>query len=213
MTNRIAGWIALVVAMSTLNYAVLLSGSGPPEDVFYRYGTALGAAIQYGFILGLVLVIVYGRRDLLALRRPHSWVTASLQMFGVLLLVYAVAAALSPFLDPGEEQGLTPDEWDGSRAGAYAANAVVVVLGAPLVEELLFRGAGFSLLRPLGALPAVLIIGLAFAATHGLLEAFPILFAFGAGLAWLRERTGSVYPGMVLHAVFNAAALVLAVST
>ena len=33
---------------------------------------------------------------------------------------------------------------------------------------------------------------------------------FGAGLAFLRSRTGSVYPGMVVHGAFNSIALVLA---
>jgi membrane protease YdiL (CAAX protease family) len=35
---------------------------------------------------------------------------------------------------------------------------------------------------------------------------------FGAVLAWLRARTDSVYPGMLLHASFNLVALVLAVT-
>jgi membrane protease YdiL (CAAX protease family) len=36
---------------------------------------------------------------------------------------------------------------------------------------------------------------------------------FGCGLAWLRECSDSVYPGMVVHGVFNAIALLVAVST
>ncbi len=36
---------------------------------------------------------------------------------------------------------------------------------------------------------------------------------FGAGLAFIRERTGSVYPPMVVHGLFNAVALILAVTT
>jgi membrane protease YdiL (CAAX protease family) len=31
-------------------------------------------------------------------------------------------------------------------------------------------------------------------------------------LAWIRERTDSVYPGMVLHGTFNLVALVAAVA-
>jgi membrane protease YdiL (CAAX protease family) len=52
------------------------------------------------------------------------------------------------------------------------------------------------------------LIGLAFGFYHGLVNAFPILAAFGIGLAYLRARTGSVYPGMVAHATFNAIALI-----
>jgi membrane protease YdiL (CAAX protease family) len=43
-------------------------------------------------------------------------------------------------------------------------------------------------------------------------EAFPFLAALGAGLAYLRSRVDSVYPGMVIHGLFNATALIVAVS-
>lgn len=82
-----------------------------------------------------------------------------------------------------------------------------------MIEELTFRGLGYSLLRPLGALTAILWVGIAFGLAHGLLEGLPILIVFGSGLAWLRERSDSVYPGMAVHATFNAIALIAAVST
>ena len=47
---------------------------------------------------------------------------------------------------------------------------------------------------------------------HGLVEALPVLIIFGTGLAFLRSRTRSIYPGMILHATFNAAALLIAVA-
>ena len=52
---------------------------------------------------------------------------------------------------------------------------------------------------------------MAFGLAHGLLEALLVLVPFGIGLAWLRDRTDSVVPGMFVHALFNAAALVLIV--
>ena len=54
--------------------------------------------------------------------------------------------------------------------------------------------------------------GLLFGAAHGLLVALPILAFFGMVVAWLRVRTDSVYPGMLLHATFNGIALIAAVS-
>ena len=52
-----------------------------------------------------------------------------------------------------------------------------------------------------------------FGLAHGLVEALPILVALGVGLAYLRARTDSLYPGFVVHALFNAIALTLAVTT
>lgn len=210
--GRLAAWIAFVVLLSATNYAFRLTGEDTPTDVFYRYDTAVFAAIQYAFFLGIALAIAAGRhRELFALADPKSWGRAIGGMAGVLAVVYLAAAATEPFLNPGEEQGLTPDEWDESRANAFLANALVVVILAPIVEELLFRGVGFGLLRRLGPAVAILGTAFAFAAIHGLFEAFPLLFLFGAGLAWLRERSGSVYPCIVLHGLFNGIALAASV--
>jgi membrane protease YdiL (CAAX protease family) len=83
---------------------------------------------------------------------------------------------------------------------------------APVVEELTFRGLGYSLLTRYGRWTAIIGTGLAFALAHGLVNAFPILAAFGIGLAYLRSRVDSVYPGMIVHGLFNAIALTVAVS-
>jgi membrane protease YdiL (CAAX protease family) len=37
--------------------------------------------------------------------------------------------------------------------------------------------------------------------------ALPVLAAFGVLLGWLRWATGSVYPTIVLHAIFNGIAI------
>jgi uncharacterized protein len=210
--GRLAAWIAFVALLSATNYAFRLTGGESPDDLLYRYDTAVFAALQYAFFFGIVVAIAAGRhRELFALSEPRSWLGSVGGMAGVLLLVYVAAAAMSPFLDPGEEQGLTPDDWDESRANAFLANALVVVVLAPIVEELMFRGVGFGLMRRFGAPVAILGTAAAFAAIHGLIEGFPLLFLFGAGLAWLRERTGSVYPCILLHGAFNGIALLASV--
>jgi membrane protease YdiL (CAAX protease family) len=212
-TGRTVGWTVLVTALASINYADRFASGKPPKDVLYQWSTAIGSAALFGVILGIVLALANGDLELLALRRPVSWPRAALQMFGVLVGIYVISLAVSPFLHPGREQGLTPDRWDSSRAAPFLANAFVVCVVAPFTEELTFRGLGFSLLRPLGAVPAVLLTALAFGLAHGLVDALPVLFAFGVGLAYIRLRQDSVVPGMVLHGLFNAIALAIAVST
>ena len=46
---------------------------------------------------------------------------------------------------------------------------------------------------------------------HGLVIALPVLTIFGLILGWLRLRTDSLFPPIILHAIFNGAALVAAV--
>jgi CAAX protease family protein len=212
--NRLAGWVTLVGVLATLNYAARFSGASTPEDVLYLYSTAISSAVLFAMMLAVVLVI--GRVDwsMLALRRPRSWGRSFGLMLAVIVGVYLLGAVLAPFLDPGEEQGLTPDRWDSSRAAPFFVNAVVVVLVAPFVEELTFRGLGYSLLqRRFGDLWAIAGTAVAFALGHGLLEGLPVLLALGAGLAYIRYRQDSVVPGMILHGSFNAVALAVSVST
>lgn len=212
MSGRLAAWWVLVGAQIVLSYSARLSEGKPPADAVYRYSLALAGLVQYGLVLLILLAIAHGRtRQLLALRPPASWRRALGLGLGLLLAIYLVAFALAPILKPGEEQGIAPSGWDGSRAGAFVASFLVIVVLGPIVEELTYRGLGYSLLAPVGQLGAVVVVGLAFGLAHGLIAALPILAAFGAGLALLRAKTESVYPCVLVHAAFNAVALIASV--
>jgi membrane protease YdiL (CAAX protease family) len=206
--NRFAGWLALVSFLAVANYSVRFENGAPEKDTLYRWENAVGGAVQFAVIFGFALLIARNRYDLLALRRPRSWPRAAATALAVLVSVYVVAAVLEPLLHPGREQGLTPDVWDGSRAWPFFANAFVVCVLAPITEEVTFRGVGFGLIAERwGVEPAIVGSALLFGLAHGLVEALPLLVAFGIGLAWLRERQDSVIPGIVLHGMFNAIAL------
>jgi membrane protease YdiL (CAAX protease family) len=180
----------------------------------------VAALIQYAFIVGILLLIARGlpRRQIFALRRPDSWPRSLGLAILALLTIYAAAVVydqvLSVFGDwnPTEEQGLVPDGWDSSRAGAFVAFFLVVTLVAPAVEELTYRGVGLSLLTRYGTGLAILVTGILFGAAHGLLIALPVLTVFGIVVGWLRVRTDSIYPPMLLHATFNGTALLVSVS-
>ena len=101
---------------------------------------------------------------------------------------------------------------DSSRTGAYAANFLAVALVGPVVEELLYRGAGMTLFAGFGAWPAVAITALAFGLAHGLVLALAALVFFGVVTGFVRLRTNSVYPCILVHCAFNATSLVIAVA-
>jgi len=131
----------------------------------------------------------------------------------VLVAILVVEQALEPLLHAGREQGLEPTGWQPRRADAFGLNAFVIVIVDPFTEELTFRGLGFTLLARFGSFAAVTGTSLAFALAHGLVNGLVPLFIFGVGVALLRLRTGSVFPGMLLHACFNGAVLALAATT
>jgi CAAX protease family protein len=211
--GRLTAWVVLVGLLTVLGYASRASGGKAPKDAAYQYSTAVSGLVQYAIILAIVLAITRPEWRLLALRRPSSLRRMLSTALLVFVAVYATSAIVSAYSDPGREQGLTPDHWDSHRAAQYAVNFFVFVFVAPAIEELTFRGLGYSLLEPLGRVAAVLWVGLAFGLAHGLVEGLPILIVFGAGLALIRARTDSVYPGMVVHATFNAIALIVSVTT
>lgn len=213
--KRAVAWLAFVAILAAIAYAGRLTEGEPDRDILYSYTVLVGSVIQYGLMLAIVLWIGAGlpKRELLGLQRPRTggWRTAGLT-FATLIAIFVVSALLDQFLDAGEEQGLTPERWDPDRAAQYAASFVAVAVLAPIAEELTYRGEGFFLLGRYGAWVAVVGTSLAFGLGHGLLVGLPVLVIFGLGLAWLRLQTGSVFPGIVLHAVFNAAALIAAVT-
>jgi len=219
--GRLVAWLVFVGLLTLLTYAARLAGTETPDDIAYRYSSTVAALIQYAFILGIVLLIARGlpRHEVFALRRPESW-PRSLGLAVLALLAIYVAAIvyeqlLSIFGDwnPTEEQGLVPDGWDSSRAGAFVAFFLVVTLVAPPVEELTYRGLGLSLIAvPYGAPIAILVTGVLFGAAHGLIIALPALAIFGLVVGWLRVRTNSIYPPMLLHATFNGVAMLVSVS-
>ena len=197
--------------ISGIGYASRFTAGRPPRDALYLWSTAVGELVVYAVIFAVTLAVTGSHRSLLALRRPDSWRRALLLCVLLLVAVYASIAAIDPYLHGGREQGLTPTGWEPGHAAAYGANFLVIAVVAPICEELLFRGLGYSLLEFLGRWPAILSVGVAFALYHGLVQALPELALFGCALAWLRTKTRSVYPGMLLHGTFNAIALVAAV--
>jgi uncharacterized protein len=209
--RKLVWWLVLVGAMTTLAYASRVSEGKPPRDALYQYSVAASGLVLYAIVLGLVLWIARGlTREQLGLRRPVSWSRALGLALALILAVLAAEAVLEPLLHATREQGLEPPRWEPARSTPFALNAAVIVLAAPFVEELTFRGLGFAVLLRFGAPVAIVLTAAFFAGAHGLIDGFPALFIFGLAIAILRWHTRSVFPGMLFHACFNSVALATA---
>jgi len=217
---RLLAWLVFVTIVSGVNYGGRLADVETPDDLAYRYSTAIGVVIQYAVFVAIILLISWGLplRDTFALRRPASWgralrltVAALFAIWGA-AFVYSLVLSVVSELDPTEEQGLVPSGWDSSRAGAFVAFFLAVTFVGPFVEELIFRGLGFTLTSPYGEWVAILTTGVLFGLYHGLLVALPVLTVFGIVIGWLRARTDSLYPCVVLHSIFNGVALIVSVT-
>lgn len=218
--RRLVAWLVFVLVLTGLNYGGRFAGADTPDDLAYQWESSIAVLIQTGIILGVLLLITIHlpKRELFALRRPASWKRALLLGLAALgtiylgALVYTGVLSLFGDFDATEEQGLAPDRWDSSRAAPFIAFFLAVTVLAPFIEELTYRGLGISLISPYGMGLAVVVTGVLFGLTHGLLIGLPVLAFFGVVVGWLRARTDSVYPGMLLHGTFNAVALIVSVS-
>lgn len=89
---------------------------------------------------------------------------------------------------------------------------LAVIVAAPLMEEVFFRGfllTGFSRSR-LGAPGAIVLTAAFWAAIHLQYDFYGIatIFVFGLFLGYARLRTGSIYTTIVMHAVMNLGATI-----
>jgi membrane protease YdiL (CAAX protease family) len=201
-----------MAALIALAYASRIADGKPDPQVLYEWSTFVGELIQDGILLVLVLAIAGFDRRLLALKWPQGVGRAVGLAALALVTAFVFEGIYSAIAHPGNEQGLTPSHWEPHHAAAYIANGIVICTFVPFVEELTWRGLGYSLLERFGRWPAILIVGLVFGLAHGLAISLPILIVFGCALAWVRSETRSVLPGMLAHGTFNLIALIAAVT-
>ena len=138
----------------------------------------------------------------LGLRRFGSGAVA---WMGVAIAVYLAFAAVYVALVGEPEQTDIAEDF-----GALPFQILLIVVAAPISEEVCFRGMLFGGLRErLPQIPAALISAVIFGTLHAFtgLSVVPPLIVFGFILALLYEKTGSIVPGIILHMLNNTVAL------
>ncbi len=160
--------------------------------------------IQSVFSL-IVMVIFLWRR----------WATVSrtyLRTWPVGVLFWVTLAALGTVIPSEAFLELVPlPDWSGESLEGLLGSRwgyLAVCIFAPLVEELVFRGA---ILRALletaqSHWVAITVSAVLFSAVHLNPIQMPHAFCLGLLLGWMYYRTGSVIPGIMLHWVNNTVA-------
>ncbi|HEX2741844.1 MAG TPA: type II CAAX endopeptidase family protein [Rubrobacter sp.] len=85
----------------------------------------------------------------------------------------------------------------------FALTLLVAGLAVPFGEELLFRGVLYTWLRRWGVVVAMVVSALIFGLNHGINVVFPATAILGLLLALAYERSGSIWPGVVGHILYN----------
>lgn len=143
-------------------------------------------------------------------RPPEEWPPWSFPPHEVALVVLALAAAWNWIASPDPPPGHPIFAWlSDPSLFVRACGYVSAVVGAPLAEEVVFRGAVYRFLRdesaglPTAAGIAVAAVGSSFVFAICHLQgwgAIPPLMIFGIVAAMLREWRGSLVASMALHA-------------
>lgn len=137
--------------------------------------------------------------------------SALLWTLAAMVLYLTLAATYSAIFKPPQDD--LPQSFGAESAlGLAIATGVVVILIAPVVEEFFFRGFVYASFRNrLGVWPGALLSGLLFGAIHLKPVYLAPLAILGTVLALLYEKTGSIWPCILLHAMNNALAFALTI--
>jgi membrane protease YdiL (CAAX protease family) len=206
----VAGILAAIAFVGAANLSTPAGTGESPAAQGHVALTTLGVWQAVTIALTLLASALFGgrARDVLALRAPPAgpviYLTAILAMIGVQLLVSVVQyffvsgdmfADLRPFVD----LAVGPN---------WSLALVVVGLGAPLAEELLFRGFLLSALAKTraGFAGAALISTSLWTALHAGYSLIGIVEVFTIGLffSWMLWRTGSLRVPIFCHALYNS---------
>jgi len=199
------GWSLLAVLFIAGSFLSREISTEDTRNIFYDYGFAVTTIVWYAALVGLTfaLAIPYPRTPRALGLNPFRWRWVGIAI-GFIIGVLILSVLLEPLLHGGREQGLSPDQWQPERARAFLLNGMLISTVVPFAEELFFRGLGVRALQFFGGMSAVVITGLVFGFSHGVLGALPPLVLFGIALGWVRLRSGSVWPGVLAHGFFNA---------
>jgi membrane protease YdiL (CAAX protease family) len=208
-------WLALGGVFMALGTGVLL---GVPAAVIGNNGnghlTSLGnAGVQLATALGFLMVpmVIAAQRGAASFREVLSQLgvrrfqASALKWMGAAIGLYLLFAfAYSLLIVEPHQKDIAKD------FGTIPVQILLIVIAAPISEEVCFRGMLFGGLREkLPRLGAAMITGLVFGGLHALtgVSAVPPLIVFGFLLALLYEKTGSIVPGIILHMLNNSVAL------
>lgn len=112
--------------------------------------------------------------------------------------------------------GIEPTDLPVMQDGTFLAwieNLGIVALLPAILEELVFRKAVLTALRPAGDAVAVTVSALLFGLMHERLQQIPFAFLLGLALGYLTVRTGKIWLSMLVHGLNNAISVTMEYAT
>lgn len=201
-------------------FGVLLPFVPSVEQVFEStIGQLLAGGLIYALVLLLVILPIWAIKNfryvlkvLGVTKKPTReilWLPVIVWVFYMAATIMAAAiASFAPWIDI--EQVQDTGFQDLGLPVEYIVAFIALVILPPIAEELLFRGYLFGRLREkFGFWLSTIVVSIVFGVVHMQWNVGIDVAVLSLFLCYLRERTGSIWASIVLHAIKNGIAYFL----
>jgi membrane protease YdiL (CAAX protease family) len=215
--RRVLGGLAVLLALVVVEAGVV---SAFDPDIESLAASLILQAALAATLVGVAFAVARPGPELasteeLGLRRPlrPAIKASAIAYFAYIGCALVIAALIQP-----EQEDVTRDLGaDEGVLGSVAAGLLIIGV-APISEEIFFRGFMFKGLRRgtpfiAAALISATIWGVFHYTGPDTWGVVLQLAVFGVALAWLYERTGSLWPPIAVHALNNALAFAILMSS
>ena len=182
-------------------------------------------SLYAGTLTGLLMAIIFTAGVYVIALRPHnlSWRAVGFNTFqnsywksiifwtATLIVISILIIILMELLGGTTENTKTESLQNNMGIWSILIAFVSAAIISPIYEEIFYRGFLYRWFRVKWGVPAgILLSSFVFMLVHiPTYNTLPINFLSGVIFSWTYEKTKSIYPGMIIHAVFNGIAVVL----
>ncbi len=196
-----------------LGIVVLIVASELTEGPVARYLVGIAVEVVLGAIaVAFVLLERLPVRETLRLQWPR-WETFGMSVIlAVGLWTITLSVNFLTKLLFGYSTPVTPDVFPSDALSALLT-VVAATVAAPIFEEIMFRGYVQRAYERKGPWLGIFLTGVLFALYHMRFQGGFALIPIALTLSFLTWRSDSLFPGMLLHAVYNGVVTTLMLAT
>lgn len=216
----IVAWVFVSVVASQFVTALALQALLTSELLEKPVVSGIYSVISYGLSIILTFVVlpkIYKKlasdREEVGLKEYPTWTDIGLAPVGWIVSTIGAGLLMTFFsqfswfeIGQAQDTGFSPYMNGGERIIAF----LVLVILAPIAEEVIFRGWLYGKLRArTNLVTSILITSLLFAIMHWQWNVSVNVFALSVVLCGMREITGTIYAGILTHMLKNGIAFFL----
>ena len=162
--------------------------------IFYLYGNISVVLLLLYYAFNLENKFVLNKKDI---KRTLKYFVAFLPVIFIMSFLCKI------MLFEYEEQKLVVEIKKNFNNNLFF-NFFLIIIVAPIIEEIVFRGLFYKTLKNfIPFVQASIISSLIFAIIHENILSLTILFLLSLHLTWIYERTNSILYPILTHSIFN----------